>query len=183
MKGNTKNMHKTWILLAFTFVPAFGQISGSAQVPGAFATEHSPTSPRIGDGLKANANSLKTNNVAALIAPGTVSSSGIIVGPAREQKIAGRNLYRWSLAAVIAGNAADAASSWKLHEQNPVVAGGGSQFGLTSIAIKSGFVASSLLVQHVVLRHRPDLYKKLAWVNFATGGVFAGVARYNMSLR
>ena len=56
-------------------------------------------------------------------------------------------------------------------------------FGATSVAIKSGLVATSLLIQHVALRHRPDLYKKLAWMNFATSGVLVGVAKYNMGVK
>ena len=64
-----------------------------------------------------------------------------------------------------------------------MVAGGGSQFGVTSVAIKSGFVATSLVIQHIALRHRPDLYKKLAWLNFGTAGVLGGVAGHNMRVR
>jgi hypothetical protein len=95
----------------------------------------------------------------------------------------GRTLYRWSLATVLAANVADVASSWSQLEANPVVSGGGAQFGATSVAIKTGFVATSLLVQHIALRHRPDLYKKLAWMNFGTAGVLGGVAKYNMGVR
>ena len=95
----------------------------------------------------------------------------------------GRNLYRWSIAAAIAANVADAASSWSQQEANPLVAGGRAQFGASSVAIKSGFVATSLVIQHIALRHRPDLYKKLAWLNFGTAGVLGGVARYNMGVR
>ena len=94
-----------------------------------------------------------------------------------------RTLYRWSLATVLAANVADVASSWSQQEANPVVSGGGAQFGATSVAIKTGFVATSLLVQHIALRHRPDLYKKLAWMNFGTAGVLGGVAKYNMGQR
>jgi len=95
----------------------------------------------------------------------------------------GRTLYRWSIAAVVAANAADVASSWSQQEANPVIAGGGAQFGATSMAIKTGFVAASLVIQHVALRHRPDLYKKLSWLNFGTAGVLGGVANYNMRVR
>ena len=96
---------------------------------------------------------------------------------------AGRTLYRWSIATVLAANTADVASSWSQQEANPFVAGGGSQFGIRSVAIKTGFVATSLLIQHIALRHRPDLYKKLAWMNFVTSGVLGGVAKSNMDLR
>jgi hypothetical protein len=95
----------------------------------------------------------------------------------------GRTLYRWSIAAVVAANAADVASSWSQQEANPVIAGGGAQFGASSMAIKTGFVAASLVIQHVALRHRPDLYKKLSWLNFGTAGVLGGVANYNMRVR
>ena len=95
----------------------------------------------------------------------------------------GRTLYRWSIATVLAANVADVASSWSQQEANPLVAGGGAQFGTTSVAIKTGFVATSLLIQHIALRHRPDLYKKLAWMNFGTAGVLGGVAKYNMGVR
>jgi hypothetical protein len=91
----------------------------------------------------------------------------------------GRNLYRWSIAAVLAGNVADAATGWRAQEANPVVAGTGNQFGLLSVAIKSGFVGTSLLIQHIVLRHRPDLYKRMAWMNLITSGALGGVACYN----
>jgi hypothetical protein len=95
----------------------------------------------------------------------------------------GRTLYRWSLATVLAANVADVASSWSQQEANPVVAGGGAQFGATSVAIKTGFVATSLLVQRIALRHRRDLYKKLAWMNIGTAGFLGGVAKYNMGVR
>jgi hypothetical protein len=94
-----------------------------------------------------------------------------------------RTLYRWSVAAVLVANAADVTSSWKNREANPFVAGPTAQFGVTSVAIKSGFVGASLVIQHFVLRHRPDLQKRLAWMNFVTSGALGGVAAHNLSLR
>jgi len=95
----------------------------------------------------------------------------------------GRALYRWSVVSVLAANAADIHSSWQMDEANPFVAGGSKHFNGTSIAIKTGLVGTSLLLQHVVLRHRPDLYKKLGWLNFVTAGGLAGVAKYNSGLK
>jgi hypothetical protein len=96
---------------------------------------------------------------------------------------AGRTLYRWSIAAVLAGSVADAATAWRAQEANPVVAGTGNQFGVQSVAIKSGLVGTSLLIQHIILRHRPDLYKRMAWMNLITSGALGGVAGYNVSVR
>jgi hypothetical protein len=94
-----------------------------------------------------------------------------------------RTLYRWSVVSLLAANAADAASSWRSQEANPLVAGPATSFGVTSFAIKSGFVGASLLIQHVMLRHRPDLAKRMAWTNFISSGALGGVAAHNMSLR
>jgi len=121
----------------------------------------------------------KPVNIREMAAPSASETAKMNLGAG----MPGRTLYRWSIAAAIAGNAADVASSWHQQEANPLVAGGGAQFGVTSIAIKSGFVATSLVIQHIALRHRPDLYRKLAWLNFGTAGVLGGVAKYNMGLR
>lgn len=84
---------------------------------------------------------------------------------------------------MVAANAADVATSWHQAEANPFVKGSQSSFGTTSLALKSGFVGVSLLLQHTALRHRPDLYKRLAWVNFMTSGALGAVAAHNSSLR
>ncbi len=136
--------------------------------------------------LLAQVNSIlpsKPVTIREMAAPPAISGSESATVNIEKAVPAGRTLYHWSIVAAIAANAADAASSWSQQEANPVVAGGGAQFGATSIAIKSGFVATSLVIQHIALRHRPDLYKKLAWLNFGTAGVLGGVARYNSGLR
>jgi hypothetical protein len=123
--------------------------------------------------------SVAENAIDAVPAP----AGNFIQRPDRESGNAGRSFYRWSVAAVVAVNAADAVTSWKAQEANPFVAGTGTQFGAASLAIKSGFVATSLLIQHLALRHRPDWYKRMAWMNVVTAGVLAQVARHNMSVR
>ena len=95
----------------------------------------------------------------------------------------GRTLYRWSIAAVVAANAADAATSFGNREANPFLAAPGTRFGTASLAIKYGFTGGSLLMQHLVLRHRPDLQKRLAWLNFVTAGAQAGAAAHNSMSR
>jgi hypothetical protein len=95
----------------------------------------------------------------------------------------GRALYGWSVATLLAANTVDMASSWKKHEANPLVASSTPQFGMASVAIKSGFVGASLLMQHFTLRHRPELYKRMAWMNFIASGALGGVAAHNNALR
>jgi hypothetical protein len=87
------------------------------------------------------------------------------------------------VAILAASSAADVASSWRRPEANPVVAGPGSTFGGGSVAIKLGLVGSSFLLEHLVLRHRPDLYRRVAWLNFGIAGAQGAVVQHNMSLR
>ena len=103
--------------------------------------------------------------------------------PRPEASKPGRTMYGWSVAAALGANAADAATSWRAQEANRVLAGNGSQFGVASLAIKSGLVGTSLLIQQIALRHRPDMYKRMAWMNFVTAGVLGGVASHNMNVR
>src|SRR5712672_1408217 len=112
-----------------------------------------------------------------------VQDNSSALHPPQETGKSGRTLYGWSVAAVLGANAADAATSWRAQEANSVVAGNGSQFGVASVAIKSGFVGASLLIQHIALRHRPDLYKRMAWMNIITAGALGGVASHNMNVR
>jgi len=95
----------------------------------------------------------------------------------------GRTVYFLSVAMLAASSAADAASSWRRPEANPVLASPGSTFGAGSVAIKLGLAGSSLLLERIVLRHRPDLYGRVAWLNFGTAGALGAVVQHNMSLR
>ncbi len=86
------------------------------------------------------------------------------------------------MVALVSANAFDIASSWRLQEENPVL-GRGMQFGVGSMAIKSGLVGTTFVLQYFAMRHRPDFRKRIAWINFGASGVLSGVAAHNMSLR
>ena len=124
--------------------------------------------------------------------PLQLADATIAVGPPPSQawmrdldqnRSPGRAVYGWSVAALLAANTVDMASSWKKHEANPFVAGSAPRFGVASVAIKSGFVGAGLLMQHFTLRHHPELYKRMAWMNFIASGALGGVAAHNSSLR
>ena len=100
-----------------------------------------------------------------------------------DAKSDGKTLYRWSLAAVAAGNAADTFSSWHQPEANPLLAGPGSEFDGRSVLLKSALVGASLLVEHWALHQNPRLYRTFAWLNFTIAGVLGGVVAHNMELR
>ena len=112
----------------------------------------------------------------------TIERSLRTVAPNRTAP-SGRSFYRWSVAILAASSAADVASSWRRPEANPVVAGPGSSFGAGSVAIKLGLVASSFLLERLILRNRPDLYRHVAWMNFGIAGAQGAVVGHNISLR
>lgn len=94
----------------------------------------------------------------------------------------GKSLYKWSLAAVAAGNAADTWSSWNRPEANLFLAKPGSDFNLRSMALKSVFIGASLVIQRWALSHNSGLYRPLAWLNFTIGAALGGVAAHNAAL-
>jgi hypothetical protein len=95
----------------------------------------------------------------------------------------GSAFYSWSAAILAVSGVADVASSWHRPEANPVMAGPQSTFGGRSVAIKLGLVGTSFLLERVVLRHRPDLYRRIAWLNLGIAGAQAAVVGHNLSVR
>jgi hypothetical protein len=94
-----------------------------------------------------------------------------------QAETAARRLYNWSAAALVAGNAADVASSFGRQEGNTVLGGG--TFGTSQIALKGAIVAGSLIAQHFILKRHPESAKAVAIANFAMGGAFGGLAVRN----
>jgi hypothetical protein len=89
-----------------------------------------------------------------------------------------RTVWRASQAMLVAGNAADIASSWGKYETNPVLRTG-PRFGLGSMAIKIGIVAGGLAVQQYVLHKAPNKIPYFASANLAIAGVLGIVAFHN----
>jgi hypothetical protein len=119
-------------------------------------------------------------NVSSVAAPAMLfSGSGAVK---MDGELKNRQFYRWSVMAIVAGNAADALSSWHHPEANPVLAHPGAAFDMRSVALKAGFLGGSLLIEHWALSHNPRLYRRLAWMNVAIAGGLGGVAMYNTSL-
>ena len=95
--------------------------------------------------------------------------------PARE--------WKWSAAAVAGASFADAATSFRGYELNPVLRGSDGRFGTRGIAIKGGVVAGMLLAQRTVGRRNPRAYRVFAKVNWVVAGVTSGVAVRNTRVR
>jgi hypothetical protein len=81
-------------------------------------------------------------------------------------------LWKWSAAALVAGNALDAASTVGQYECNPALGRG--QFGARSMAIKAGVTTGILLIQRRTHHAAP-----IVVANFAVGGALTGIAVRN----
>lgn len=90
------------------------------------------------------------------------------------------NIWKWSVASLIAANSLDAASSYGLREGNPLL---GTRFNGTSLAIKSGLTAGQIVAQYFVLKRHPEKRRLAAIVNFAVAGGLGVVAAHNFGIR
>lgn len=83
---------------------------------------------------------------------------------------------------LIAGTAADAASSWHQPELNPVLARRG-EFSGSSVAIKGGIVGAQIIVYSLIERKHPQFRNIGDASEIAEGALFASVAVRNWRQR
>jgi hypothetical protein len=107
-----------------------------------------------------------------------------VLRPAHEECRKPLNLWKASAATLLAGNAMDAASSWGKGEMNPVLSGGQGTFGKGGVLLKLGVAGGVVVVEYLVLRHRPSrsLAGALAWINFGDAAVTGAVAGRNFGI-
>ncbi len=86
-------------------------------------------------------------------------------------------LWKWSLAAVAAGNAADMATSIGRYELNPVLGVG--RFGPRAAGVKMGLSTAVIGMQYLMVRRKPEAARRLSYVNFAMAAATGGAAAYN----
>lgn len=89
-------------------------------------------------------------------------------------------LFKWSLAALLAGNAADTASSWQRIELNPAL---GPRFDARAASLKFGLVGAAVTMQAIAVHRHPEMAKKLAIVDFSMAGAFTGLAIRNAEVK
>ena len=88
-----------------------------------------------------------------------------------------KRIWKWSIGVLAAANTADVMTSMGRHELNPVLGVG--PFGARATGVKIGIAAAAVGVQYLVLRRRPEAFRKAAYVNFALAGATGGVAAFN----
>lgn len=97
---------------------------------------------------------------------------------------AGKNLWRTSVAALAVSDVMDVRSSWGKRESNPVLSGGGSQFGCRGALIKIGIQGGVIAVEYLMLRHRPSkgVYRAFTVINFGGASLTGAAAIHNYQL-
>ena len=101
--------------------------------------------------------------------------------PVKESKW--KKAWKWSAAALMAGNTMDVASSYGYQETNGVLRSGNGQLNQRGTAIKFGVMAGALVGQYYLLKQNPEMEKPLAITNFAVGAAFSGIAVRNWKVR
>jgi hypothetical protein len=91
-------------------------------------------------------------------------------------------LWRLSVAALAAGSATDAWSSFGRYEGNAVLRDSQQQFSGRAIGLKVAIAGGGVAAQWLVLRKRPAVARAAAFTNFSMAGLFTGVAVRNRLL-
>ena len=89
-----------------------------------------------------------------------------------------RRLWKWSMVALVACTAFDAATSVNNPEGNPMLRSSKGQFGYRGLLLKSA-LASGTIAFEFHFSKKTRMYKPLAIFNFVQAGVFGGAAAYN----
>ena len=88
--------------------------------------------------------------------------------------------WRWSVAALAAGNTADIASSWGHAESNGIARGDGGRFApRRGIAIKASLTGGTALLQWRLAKRYPNAWKPFTIGNLAVSGATGLVAVRN----
>ena len=102
-----------------------------------------------------------------------------LVQPVVQQPKPKMGEWKLSLLALAAAHSADAATSWNKRELNPLLSPSSGAFGAQMLAVKCAVTVGSLGLQAILLRHRPQLAKMFARLNFMEAGVIGATAIHN----
>ena len=92
-----------------------------------------------------------------------------------------KGLLKFTQATLVAGSAADAASSYGKLETNPAL--GRSQFGGRQLGIKLGISGVLVASEYLVTRKQPRAAKPFAVLNLAGAAVFGAAASHNSGVK
>ncbi len=130
--------------------------------------------------LLCSASAIHAQSMFTSPAPSSKVTIANVVETPHEQHM--RRIWIASIAAMTAGTAADAYSSWHKRESNSLLASADGTFGAKGVAIKAG-IASGVLVPQILFRKHRDWHLAFAASNFAEAGIFAAATAHNVAIK
>jgi hypothetical protein len=109
----------------------------------------------------------------------TTPAKSTLAADKHEQRV--RRLWYGTIAMMLAGNAADAMTSWHKQEANGLLASTNGTFGGKAIGIKVG-ISAAILTPQLLLRHHPELRKEFIIGNLIDAALFGGTAIHNAGI-
>lgn len=97
-----------------------------------------------------------------------------------DHQVTSLSSWKASVFTLAASSTLDAASSWGLVEQNPILGRG--TFGSRQVLIKGGITGGAILTEYLFVRKHPERKHVLTLLNFSASGVLVGVSIHNWRL-
>ena len=117
-------------------------------------------------------------NPADRLAEETRAAVAVEVAPAARPTA--RKWWVLSAVALTAASLADFGTSMGHNEANPLLQSSNGQFSVAKgLSLKLGLAGATVLVQALITRHHPDLYKACAIANVTGAGAFTAIAVHN----
>jgi hypothetical protein len=137
---------------------------------------------QLGEGVPdALASASPSGRAAVPVVPYNESHT-LIASPEGE---AARAERKWwvSVLALGAANALDIHSSWGRQELNPALRGSSGTFSGRGVAIKAGLMGGFVVIERLLARRDPALYRRMSYINYGIAGAYTGVAVRNYRSR
>jgi hypothetical protein len=102
-----------------------------------------------------------------------------------EKRRISKKQWAISVGALIAASILDTSSSMGKYEQNALLQDPAGKFSTgKGVAIKSGFVAGTVVSQIIMMKKRPkeEIYPSATYINFISAGILGGVAIRNFQI-
>jgi hypothetical protein len=91
--------------------------------------------------------------------------------------------WKWSLAPLVASQGLDIASSYGMHELNPLLAGPQDQFGVKATLLKVGITGALIGVEYLIVKAHPEAARIFTRINWSGAALTTGFAAHNWAIR
>jgi len=100
-----------------------------------------------------------------------------------ERQDAALRAWKISLVPVVASQSLDIASSYRMRELNPMLAGSDGRFGAKATTVKLGATAAIISVEYLIVKKWPESARVLSKVNWGTSALTTGLAVHNFAIK